>query len=117
MPIYGARIAPRFSLAKHVIVAEWQGTTELGRETLDISHLHPMQVPDFLASNGVTKVIAAGVDRYLQELFSMHNIDLVWGINGNADEVMAFHLRKGLRLGMGLCPPRRKRRRYRGSHF
>jgi hypothetical protein len=32
---------------------------------------------------------------------------------GDVDEVLAFYLRKGLRDGMGPCPPRR-RRRFRG---
>ncbi|RLB08234.1 MAG: hypothetical protein DRG50_00420 [Deltaproteobacteria bacterium] len=117
IPINGDRIAPRLSLAKEVVVAELKGRREVGRERLNISGLYPMEIPDFLASKGVTKVIAAGVDWYLQEIFRLHNIDVTWGIMGNVDEVLNFYLTEGLQMGMGLCPPRRSRRRFRGFHF
>ncbi|MBW2038174.1 MAG: hypothetical protein JRI46_01035 [Deltaproteobacteria bacterium] len=117
IPINGDRIAPRLSLAKEIMVAELQGRRKIGIEKVDITHLHPMEVPDFLASKGVTKVIAGGVDWYQQEIFRLHHIDVTWGIMGNVDEVLAFYLSKGLQLGMGPCPPRRRRRRFRGFHF
>ncbi len=117
IPINGDRIAPRMSLAKEVIVVNLQGKGEIEREEVDISHLHPIEVPDFLASKGVTKVIAGGVDWHLQEIFKLHNIDVTWGIIGNVDEVLTFYQQKGLQLGMGPCPPRRRRRRFRGFHF
>jgi len=116
VPIYGSRIAPRLSLAKEALIVEFQARTETSRERVHIAHLHPMQLPDFLASKGVTKVVAAGGDRYLQELLRLRNIDVIWGINGDADDVIVFYLGGGLQLGMGLCPPARgrRRRRFRG---
>lgn len=117
VPINGDRIAPRFSLAKEILVAELRGRRATGIEKVDITHLHPMEVPDFLASKGITKIIAGGVDWYQQEIFKLRNIDVTWGIMGNVNEVLAFYLRKGLHLGMGPCPPQRKRRRFRGFQF
>lgn len=106
-------------MAKQVMIVELRGKTEVRRETVNVAHLHPMQLPDFLGSQGVSTVIAGGVDRYLQELLRLRNIEVIWGINGNVDEVMAVHLRNGLQLGMGLCPPPRgrRRRRFRGVHI
>jgi predicted Fe-Mo cluster-binding NifX family protein len=116
IPINGGRIAPRLPLAKEVIIVELQGKRELGREKVDISLLHPMEIPDFLASAGVTKVIAGGVRWHLQEMLRIHNIDVIWGIMGAVDEVLDFYLKKGLQDGMGPCPPPRRRRRFRGLH-
>jgi predicted Fe-Mo cluster-binding NifX family protein len=116
IPINGGRIAPRLPLAKEVIIVELQGKRELGREKVDISLLHPMEIPDFLASAGVTKVIAGGVTWHLQEMLRIHNIDVIWGIMGAVDEVLDFYLKKGLQDGMGPCPPPRRRRRFRGLH-
>jgi predicted Fe-Mo cluster-binding NifX family protein len=118
IPINGDRIAPRLPLAKEVCIVELRGKREMGRETVNISLLHHMEIPDFLASQGVTKVIAGGVNWHLQEILRVHNIDVVWGIMGDVDEVLEFYLKKGLQDGMGPCPPTRgRRRRFRGFHF
>lgn len=113
IPINKDRVAPRLPLAKEVCIVELRGKKEIGREMVNISLLHPMEIPDFLASQGVTKVIAGGVNWHLQEMLRVHNIDVIWGIMGDVDEVLAFYLKKGLQDGMGPCPPRR-RRRFRG---
>jgi predicted Fe-Mo cluster-binding NifX family protein len=116
IPINNDRVAPRLPLAKEVIIIELLGKREMGREKVNISLLHPMEIPDFLASQGVTKVIAGGVNWHLQEMLRVHNIEVIWGIIGAVDEVLAFFLKKGLQDGMGLCPPpsRGRRRRLRG---
>ncbi len=114
IPLNGDRIAPRLPLAKEVMIIEVRGRREEQREKVNISLLHPMEIPDFLASQGVTKVIAGGVDWHLQEMLRLNNINVIWGIMGDVDEVLAFYLRKGLQEGMGPCPPMRRRRRFRG---
>jgi predicted Fe-Mo cluster-binding NifX family protein len=114
IPINNERVAPRLPLAKEVVIIELQGKREMGREKVNISLLHPMEIPHFLASQGVTKVIAGGVNWHLQEMLRVHNIDVIWGIIGAVDEVLEFYLKKGLRDGMGPCPPPRRRRRFRG---
>ena len=114
IPINNERVAPRLPLAKEVVIIELQGKREVGRKKVNISLLHPMEITDFLASEGVTKVIAGGVTWHLQEMLRVHNIDLIWGIMGAVDEVLEFYLKKGLRDGMGPCPPPRRRRRFRG---
>ena len=118
IPINNDRVAPRLPLAKEVIIVELQGKRELGRDRVNISLLHPMEIPDFLASQGVTKVIAGGVNWHLQEMLRVHNIEVIWGIMGAVDEVLGFFLKKGLQDGMGPCPPsgRWRRRRFRGFH-
>ena len=116
IPINNDRVAPRLPLAKEVYIIELQGKKEIGREKVNISLLHPMEIPDFLASQGVSKVIAGGVTWHLQEMLRVHNIEVIWGIMGAVDEVLAFFLKKGLQEGMGPCPPpsRGRRRRFRG---
>jgi len=114
IPIHGERIAPRLPLAKEVIIVELQGKREMGREKVNISLLHPMEIPDFLASQGVTRVIAGGVDWHLQEMLRMYGIEVIWGIIGDVDNVLDLYLSNKLRLGMGPCPPMRRRRRFRG---
>ena len=118
IPINNERVAPRLPLAKEVIIVELQGKKETGRDTVNISLLHPMEIPDFLASLGVTKVIAGGVNWHLQEMLRVYNIEIIWGIMGDVDEVLALFLKKGLQDGMGPCPPsgRWRRRRLRGFH-
>ena len=116
IPINNDRVAPRLPLAKEVIIVEFQGKQEMWRDKVNISLLHPMEIPDFLASQGITKVIAGGVNWHLQEMLRVHNIEVIWGIMGDVDEVLAFFLKKGLQDGMGPCPPsgRWRRRRFRG---
>lgn len=119
IPINNDRVAPRLPLAKEVIIVELQGKREMRRDKVNISLLHLMEIPDFLASQGVTKVIAGGVNWHLQEMLRVYNIDVIWGIMGDVDEVLAFFLKKGLQDGMGPCPPpgRWRKRRFRGFHL
>lgn len=118
IPINNDRVAPRLPLAKEVIIVDLQGKREMGRDKVNIALLHPMEIPDFLASQGVTKVIAGGVNWHLQEMFRVHNIEVIWGIMGDVEEVLAFFLKKGLHDGMGPCPPAGslRKRRFRGFH-
>lgn len=116
IPINGERIAPRLPLAKEVIIVELRGKREMGRDKVNISLLHALEIPDFLASQGVTQVIAGGVDGHLLEMLRMHNIEVTWGIIGDVDDVLDLYLSNRLRLGMGPCPPRRGRRRLRRYH-
>lgn len=116
IPVNNDRVAPRLPLAKEVIIVEVRANREMGREKVNVSLLHPMEIPVFLASQGVTKVIAGGVDWHLQHMLKMQNIDVIWGIMGAVDEVLEFYLKKGLQDGMGPCPPPRGRRRLRGFH-
>lgn len=116
IPINGDRIAPRLPLAKEVIIVEVRGGREIQREKVDISLLHPVEIADFFVSQGVTRVIAGGVDWYLLEMLRMHNIEVTWGIIGDVDDVLDLYQKNRLQLGMGPCPPRRGRRRLRGFH-
>ncbi|RLA78954.1 MAG: hypothetical protein DRG36_05595 [Deltaproteobacteria bacterium] len=115
IPLYGERVAPRVGFAKEVMVVTLRGKRVEGREVVDISHIPPFQLPAYLASLGVTKLITGGVDGFLGRIFKAHNIDVIWGIIGKADDVLDFYLHGGLRAGMGPCPPRRRRRR--GAHI
>ena len=115
IPLRGERVAPRVAFAEEVLIVTLKGGREIEREVLEVSHLHPSQLPALLASKGVTKLIAGGVDLLLQRIFLAHRIEVIWGVIGRADEVLAFYLRYGIPLGMGPCPPRGRRRRRRGS--
>jgi len=88
----------------------------IGRHTLSMNRRYPHEVPDILRRQGVELVITGGMNHFLQNLFRSRGIELIWGIIGEVDEVLAAYVSGQLTPGMGCCPRRHRRRRFRGRH-
>lgn len=97
------------AFAKEVLIATIRGGEVLERERMDLSALSPLEIPKVLAERGVTVLIGGGIEPPLGRMLRAHNIEVIWGIIGEVDEVLPLYLRKGLRVGMGPCGRRRKR--------
>ena len=109
IPLYRGRVAPRLGFARKALVVTFRGGKEEGREVLDLSAVPPLEVPRLLAEKGVTVLIAGGVEGPLASMLRAYHIEVIWGIIGEVEEVLALYRSDGLRVGMGPCrrrPPR-----------
>jgi hypothetical protein len=61
-------------------------------------------------------VISGGMNQHFQSLFRRRGIEVIWGIIGEADDVLAAFMTGRLSPGMGCCLGRRKRR-FRSRRF
>ena len=117
IPLYGDRVSPRFEYTRDFLIVEFQGKKEIDREALTIEINHPARMADRLAKEGVSVVLSGGMNPHFQEQFRMRNIAVIWGLIGDADDVLATYVDGQVFSGMGPCPRRggRRRRRRRGN--
>jgi predicted Fe-Mo cluster-binding NifX family protein len=83
---------------------------------LEITNYYPEQIPVVLSKEGVEVVISGGMNHHFQNLFRLRGIEVIWGIIGEADEVLRVFKSGQLTPGMGFCQRGlgRRQRRFRG---
>ncbi len=113
--LYGTRVSPRYGYSQGVLIVEVSNQGEFGRRTLEIGKYYPEKIPELLSKEGVEVVISGGMNQHFQNLFRLQGIDVIWGIIGEADDVLAAFSSGRLTPGMGCCRRRRKRR-FRGNN-
>jgi len=113
IPLYGNRVSPRFGYTRDFLIVELDGKKEIDRRilTMEISYLARMA--DRLAREGVSLVLSGGMNPYFQEQFRSRNIGVIWGLMGEADDVLATYLDGQVFSGMGPCRRRGRRREMR----
>ena len=118
--LYGTRVSPRFGYSQGVMIIEVDGKEEIRRKTLKVDDYYPEEIPLVLGKEGVGVVISGGMNKHFQDLFRSQDIQVMWGIIGEADDALAAFVAGQLAPGMGCCPegrrPRRRQRRLRGRH-
>ena len=115
--LYGTRVSPRFGYSQAVMIVEVSGHQEIRRKTLETDDYYPEQIPVVLGKEGVEVVISGGMNKHFQDLFRFQGIQVIWGIIGEADDVLATFSSGELTPGMGFCPRGRRRRRFRGNGY
>ena len=113
IPLYGSRVSPRFGYTRDFLIVELEGKKEIDRKTLTMEINHPARMADRLAKEGVSVILSGGMNPHFQEQFRLRNIAVIWGLIGDADDVLATYLDDQVFSGMGPCPRRGRRRRMR----
>ena len=115
--LYGRRVSPRFGYSQGILIVELSGRQEIRRKTVEAGKYYPEQIPELLGKEGVEVVISGGMNQHFQNLFRLRGIEVIWGIIGEADDVLATFSSGELTPGMGFCPRGRRRRRFRGNGY
>ncbi len=115
--LYGTRVSPRFGYSQGVLIVEVNKQKEIGRKTLEVGKYYPEQIPELLGKEGVEVVISGGMNHHFQNLFRLRGIEVIWGIIGEADDVVTAFSSGQLTPGMGFCPRGRRKRRFRGRPY
>ncbi|MCF7874033.1 MAG: NifB/NifX family molybdenum-iron cluster-binding protein, partial [Candidatus Omnitrophica bacterium] len=68
---------------------------------------HPGYLPEFLKKEGVSVIIAGGMGQRALELFSQSGIQVVVGVGGKIEEVIAKLVEGKLEGGESFCKPGR----------
>ena len=113
IPLYEKRVSPRFGYTRDFLIVEVEGNKEVSRRTLVVEMHHSARIADLLAREGVGLILSGGMDPWFQEQFRLRNIGVIWGLIGEADDVLAHYLEGQVFSGMGHCPARGRRCRTR----
>jgi len=111
MPLHGNRISPRFEYCRDFLMIQLKGIKEIGRKALTFEIESPVQIAEVFAREGIDLVLSGGMSPAFQREFRLRNIDVIWGLIGEADDVLATYLKGKAFAGMGPCPPARSRDR------
>jgi predicted Fe-Mo cluster-binding NifX family protein len=117
IPLYGTRVSPRFGYSQRIMIVDLDDRQEARRKTFEVRRYFPEQIPEVLWKEGVEIVISGGMNHYFQNLFRSQGIQVIWGIIGEVEEVLAAFIAGRLTPGMGCCHQGRRRRRFKGGNY
>ena len=98
------RVCSRFDLSREILIYNNQAPEEGPVEKMDVSSLSPVESLNILASKEVHVVIVGGIQERYQAMFHRNNIEVIWGVIGEVDDVIRAYMRGALRPGIGKVP-------------
>jgi predicted Fe-Mo cluster-binding NifX family protein len=109
LALNGTRVAPRFAFATEFLLVDFTSKQEIDRRKMSFDTATPDGVAEQVAREGVDLLLTGGINVEYQREFRLRNIGVIWGLIGEAEDVLATYLRGKLFAGMGPCLPVKKR--------
>ena len=103
LALYGNEISPHFGHCEAFLVVDAQDGKEISREELESPGHQPGLLPKLLAEEGIECIIAGGIGRRAQMLFSDFGIEVTAGAQGTPDAVIDAFLAGELKTGKNIC--------------
>jgi predicted Fe-Mo cluster-binding NifX family protein len=103
LALHGNEISPHFGHCEKFMIVDAQDGKEIDRMELKNPGHQPGLLPRLLAQEGVECIIAGGIGRRAQALFSDSGIKVIPGVQGAADVVVDAFLTGELKAGQNLC--------------
>jgi len=103
VPLFGEDVSPRFGYSTQVLIATIDESGIQTEGIRDISGLAPWQLPEFLVSLGVAKLICGGMHWRFQEEMQRRGIEVIWGVIGPAADALAAYQAGTLQSDQFLC--------------
>ncbi|MBT3182869.1 MAG: ATPase [Deltaproteobacteria bacterium] len=106
IPIDGNRLSLHFGHCEKFIMFDIdEGSKNIIKEEIvDAPPHEPGLLPEWLGGKGVTMIIAGGMGRRAQDLFSERKIDVVIGASADAPkDIVSAYLNGNLKTGGNIC--------------
>ncbi len=113
IPVHNGRVAPVFDVSRRVLLTELLRGNEARRWHVELVGSSPVERVERLHREGVGTVVCAGVCAHLWRLLEMWGIEVVPGIVGDVEDVLAAFVAGSLEQTRFLMPGRC---RARGRH-
>ena len=114
IPMYGNRVMPRFGCAREIIIVTVEDGKILSKKRLTMTQEKFISLPEVVASERISVMICDGIHPRFQQVIQGQNIQLVWGVVGEWQDVLQAHLNGTLQSNPAFCPRHGHRR---GSRF
>lgn len=98
-------VSPHFGRCPYFTIVDIEEGKILSKEIVDNPGHAPSFLPQFLSEKKVSYIIAGGMGRRAEALFSEKGIETVVGISGPVDEVIDRLIKGTLEGGESLCKP------------
>jgi predicted Fe-Mo cluster-binding NifX family protein len=117
IPIFGARISPRFDFAPALLLLTLENGEVKAREEVSLSPGNPWRRVEKLKEFSVETLICGGIDCHSRRMLENNRIRVIPWIAGEAEEVLDYFLNGSLRPGATLWPGCRRGRRGKPGSF
>ncbi len=105
IPVESGRVAEHFGRCPKFIVVDISDGKIKSRENIDNPGHSPGLLPDYFNSMNIGTVVAGGMGMRAKELFQNKKINVMLGIKGKIDDVIADLLNNTLNAGESPCIP------------
>jgi predicted Fe-Mo cluster-binding NifX family protein len=104
IPIHGNRVMPRFGCTREILIADIEDGNVLATKLIaaGIQAVHRL-----LATERVSILICGGIHPRFQQVLQEQNIEIIWGVVGEWQEVLQAYLRGTLQHDKTVCSVRR----------
>jgi len=110
IPIHGTRVMPRFGCAREILVVTIEDSRIASRKRMKIT---PQTFMPLLASEQISVMICGGIHPRFQQVIQGQNIQLIWGVVGEWQDVLQAYLSGTLQTNPLFCLHHDPRRGYR----
>jgi len=118
IPVFGARVSPRFDCAPNLLFFTVEDGKVLDRGEVVLSYLSPYQRLERVRELGIQALICGGIDGYSTHALQDHKVQVISWVAGEAEEAIKHFLKGDLKSGSFLYSRcRGKRHRNRKAKF
>lgn len=109
IPIHGDRVMPRFGCAREMIIATVEDGKVLATKCLTATAYDIQSLSD---AEQVSVLICGGIHPRFQQLLQQQNVEIIWGVVGQWQDVLQAYLNGTLQYDHTLCWRRRAGKRH-----
>ncbi len=103
IPVHGNRVMPRFGCTREMVIVTVEGGQRLDSRRLSLTSADFVTLPNFLTAENVSVLICGGIHPRFQQIMQTLNIDLIWGVVGEWQQVVQAYLKGTLRTDPSFC--------------
>ena len=103
IPIHGNRVMPRFGCTRDIIIVTAENGQSVSHKHITITPQHWTAFSQLLIEEGVSVMICGGIHPRFQHFIQAQNIQLIWGILGEWQEVLQAYLQGTLQSDSDFC--------------
>ncbi len=104
IPVHGSRVMPRFGCTREIIIVTVENNTLVGQKRVMLTEERLFSLPSVLTEEQVSVVICGGIHPRFQHILRQGNIEVVWGVIGDWEEVLRAYLAGTLQSNPMFCP-------------
>ncbi len=103
IPIYGSRVMPRFGCTRDIIIVTVEDETIISKKHVTITQETQTSLFALFTSEQISTVICGGIHPRFQQVFQEHDIQLIWGVIGEWQEILQAYLQGKLQSDPTFC--------------
>ncbi len=103
IPVHGNRVMPRFGCTREILIVAVENGKVISKKRLPVTQEMFFSLPDFFGAEQVSMMMCGGIHPRFQQAIQEQNIELIWGLIGEWQEIVQAYLNGTLQSNPALC--------------